>query len=138
MGGILAMPSVSSGGHAGANPSTSRFELRTNNDQGKIMSALLWTSCLVILSLLAIEGASAASLQGRPRRGRRQQNGAGCGRIHRVQGTDFAGRTAVQLHQQPNRYGLGPFYELHVWAWRANSRGAFADMIPDVTCERAH
>src|SRR5262245_24261173 len=28
----------------------------------------------------------------------------------------------------PNRYGLGPFYELHVWAWKANLRGAFADM----------
>ena len=24
----------------------------------------------------------------------------------------------------PNRYGLGPFYELHVWAWKANPRGA--------------
>src|SRR5882724_8171499 len=32
----------------------------------------------------------------------------------------------------PNRYGLGPFYELHVWAWKANPRGAFADMNPDV------
>jgi hypothetical protein len=38
----------------------------------------------------------------------------------------------------PNRYGLGPFYELHVWAWRANPRGAFADMNPNVTCEHAH
>src|SRR5262245_54358686 len=24
----------------------------------------------------------------------------------------------------PNRYGLGPFYELHVWAWKVNPRGA--------------
>jgi hypothetical protein len=38
----------------------------------------------------------------------------------------------------PNRYGLGPIYELHVWAWKANSRGAFADMNPNVTCEHAH
>ena len=38
----------------------------------------------------------------------------------------------------PNRYGLGPFYELHVWAWKSNPRGAFADMNPDVTCEHAH
>ena len=37
----------------------------------------------------------------------------------------------------PNRYGLGPFYELHVWAWKANPRGAFADMNPNVTCEHA-
>ncbi len=38
----------------------------------------------------------------------------------------------------PNRYGLGPFYELHVWAWKDNPRGAFADMNPKVTCEHAH
>jgi hypothetical protein len=37
----------------------------------------------------------------------------------------------------PNRYGLPPFYELHVWAWKANPRGAFADMNPNVTCEHA-
>lgn len=38
----------------------------------------------------------------------------------------------------PNRYGLPPFYELHVWAWKGNSRGAFADMNPSVSCEHAH
>ena len=38
----------------------------------------------------------------------------------------------------PNRYGLPPFYELHVWAWRDNPRGVFADMNPKVTCEHAH
>jgi len=38
----------------------------------------------------------------------------------------------------PNRYGLGPFYELHVWAWKSNPRGAYADMNPNVTCEHAH
>jgi len=38
----------------------------------------------------------------------------------------------------PNRYGLGPFYQLHVWAWKANPHGAFADMNPKVTCEHAH
>jgi len=37
----------------------------------------------------------------------------------------------------PNRYGLDPFYELHVWAWKANPRGAFADMNPQVSCEHA-
>ena len=35
----------------------------------------------------------------------------------------------------PNRYGLVPFYELHVWAWKPNPHGAFADMNPNVTCE---
>ena len=37
----------------------------------------------------------------------------------------------------PNRYGLPPFYELHVWAWRANPTGTFADMNPTVSCDAA-
>ena len=37
----------------------------------------------------------------------------------------------------PNRYGLPAFYELHVWAWRENPTGAFADMNPDVSCDAA-
>lgn len=37
----------------------------------------------------------------------------------------------------PNRYGLPPFYELHVWAWKANSMGTFADMNMDVSCDAA-
>ena len=37
----------------------------------------------------------------------------------------------------PNRYGLDPFYELHVWAWKANPRGPFADMNPNVSCAHA-
>jgi hypothetical protein len=35
----------------------------------------------------------------------------------------------------PNRYGLGPFYELHVWAWKPNPTGTFADMNPTVSCD---
>ena len=35
----------------------------------------------------------------------------------------------------PNRYGLGPFYELHVWAWKENHSGTFSDMNPDVSCD---
>jgi hypothetical protein len=34
----------------------------------------------------------------------------------------------------PNRYGPDAFYELHVWAWKANPRGLFADFNPNVTC----
>lgn len=35
----------------------------------------------------------------------------------------------------PNRYGIGPFYDLHVWAWRTNPTGTFAEMNPDVSCD---
>jgi len=35
----------------------------------------------------------------------------------------------------PNRYGLPAFYELHVWAWRQNPKGAFVDWNPRVSCE---
>ena len=41
------------------------------------------------------------------------------------------------FNSAPNRYGLGPFYELHVWAWKANPHGTFADMNPKVSCEHA-
>jgi hypothetical protein len=35
----------------------------------------------------------------------------------------------------PNRYGPNPFYELHVWAWKNNPSGMFADWNPQVSCE---
>jgi hypothetical protein len=34
----------------------------------------------------------------------------------------------------PNRYGMPAFYELHVWAWKTNPNGVFADWNPKVTC----
>jgi hypothetical protein len=33
-----------------------------------------------------------------------------------------------------NRYGPEPFYELHVWAWKDNPHGSFADWNPRATC----
>ncbi|OBQ71050.1 hypothetical protein EB233_14800 [Mesorhizobium erdmanii] len=41
------------------------------------------------------------------------------------------------FNSAPNRYGLGEFYELHVWAWKGNPAGTFADMNPKVSCEHA-
>ena len=35
----------------------------------------------------------------------------------------------------PNRYGMPAFYELHVWAWKDNPNGVFADWNPNVSCE---
>ena len=37
----------------------------------------------------------------------------------------------------PNRYGLDPFYEIHVWAHRENPAGTFVDMNRNVSCEFA-
>ena len=33
-----------------------------------------------------------------------------------------------------NRYGLDPFYQLHVWLWRPNPSGMFFDWNPKVSC----
>jgi hypothetical protein len=36
-----------------------------------------------------------------------------------------------------NRYGLDPFYELHVWIWKYNPSGMFKDWNPSVSCTYA-
>ena len=35
----------------------------------------------------------------------------------------------------PNRFGLPPFYTLHVWAWKENPNGSFTNWNPTVSCE---
>ncbi len=60
-----------------------------------------------------------------------------------VEYISFKGPAALEGHLfnfmgAPNRYGLDPFYELHVWAWRHNPSGAFADMNPTVSCDAMH
>jgi hypothetical protein len=35
----------------------------------------------------------------------------------------------------PNRYGLPPFYALHVWTWKRNPSGMYVDWNPKVSCE---
>jgi hypothetical protein len=42
----------------------------------------------------------------------------------------------MNLIGAPNRYGLDPFYELHVWSWEPNPNGNFADWNTAVTCDR--
>jgi hypothetical protein len=37
---------------------------------------------------------------------------------------------------EPNRYGLHAFYELHLWAFATNPKGTFADWNTHVTCEK--
>lgn len=60
-----------------------------------------------------------------------------------VEYIDFKGPASLEgqlfsFNSAPNRYGLDPFYELHVWAWKPNPTGTFADNNPDVSCEHAH
>jgi hypothetical protein len=45
------------------------------------------------------------------------------------------GDQLLNYYDSPNRFGLPPFYELHVWAWRDNPNGAFVDWNPRVSCE---
>jgi len=52
----------------------------------------------------------------------------------------FKGPASLEGHlmnynSAPNSYGLPEFYELHVWAWKANPQGTFADDNPDVSCD---
>ena len=35
----------------------------------------------------------------------------------------------------PNRFGLPAFYTLHVWAWKANPTGTYANWHSDVSCD---
>ena len=42
----------------------------------------------------------------------------------------------LNLAGAPNRYGIpSPFLELHVWAWKQNPSGTFADFNPNVSCD---
>ena len=42
---------------------------------------------------------------------------------------------AFHLFDAPNRFGLPPFYTLHVWAWKDNPNGAFVNWHPNVSCK---
>jgi hypothetical protein len=39
------------------------------------------------------------------------------------------------LFDSPNRFGLDPFYTLHVWAWKDNPVGTFSNWNPNVSCD---
>jgi hypothetical protein len=39
-----------------------------------------------------------------------------------------------QFVDSPNRFNIPAFFELHVWAWRANPQGAYVDWNNKVTC----
>lgn len=45
------------------------------------------------------------------------------------------GQLLLHFIESPNRFRLPAFYETHVWAWRDNPRGAFADWNTRVSCD---
>ena len=54
---------------------------------------------------------------------------------HKDEGPPMLNGQLFHLFESPNRFGLDPFYTLHVWAWKENPNGAFANWNPDVSCE---
>jgi hypothetical protein len=45
------------------------------------------------------------------------------------------GGQLFHLFESPNRFGLPPFYTLHVWAWKDNPFGTFTNWNPAVSCD---
>ncbi len=43
----------------------------------------------------------------------------------------------LMLTDEPNRYELPAFYALHVWIWKDNPSGLYANFNPDVICSPA-
>jgi hypothetical protein len=41
----------------------------------------------------------------------------------------------LHLFESPNRFGLPPFYTLHVWAWKKNPTGTFVNWHSNVSCD---
>ena len=54
---------------------------------------------------------------------------------HSLQDPPILEGQLLQFNDSPNRFGLDPFYEIHVWAWRDNPHGTFVDWNPQVSCE---
>ena len=41
----------------------------------------------------------------------------------------------LHFFEAPNRFGLPPFYTLHVWAWKDNPAGTFVNWHTKVSCD---
>jgi hypothetical protein len=41
----------------------------------------------------------------------------------------------LHLFESPNRFGLPPFYTLHVWAWKESPTGTFVNWHSKVSCD---
>jgi hypothetical protein len=56
------------------------------------------------------------------------------GKSHPGQGAPQLMGQLFHYFESPNRFGLPPFYTLHVWAWKLNPNGAFVNWHPGVSC----
>lgn len=41
----------------------------------------------------------------------------------------------LHLFEAPNRFGLPPFYTLHVWAWKESPTGTFVNWHKNISCD---
>ena len=53
---------------------------------------------------------------------------------HKGEGPPILMGQLFHLFDSPNRFGLDPFYTLHVWAWKDNPAGTFTNWNPNVSC----
>jgi hypothetical protein len=63
-----------------------------------------------------------------------QQWDANAGKTHKPGPPELYGQL-FHYFESPNRFGLKPFYTLHVWAWKDNPNGAFVNWHPNVSCK---
>jgi hypothetical protein len=54
---------------------------------------------------------------------------------HPGEGPPMLDGQLFHLFDSPNRFGLDPFYALHVWAWKENPNGTFVNWNPNVSCD---
>jgi hypothetical protein len=54
---------------------------------------------------------------------------------HKDEGPPSLNGQLFHLFDSPNRFALDPFYTLHVWAWKDNPNGTFANWNPNVSCD---
>jgi hypothetical protein len=52
-----------------------------------------------------------------------------------TKGTPELGGQLLHYFESPNRFGLPPFYTLHVWAWKDNPTGMFVNWHSNVSCD---